>query len=178
MTLRAIHHAGLVVRDLDRSIYFYHDILGLPFANEPTPWFSGTQLEQGVGVPGATLRQVCFWVGEASTIELIEYGNRPDTSTRPVPNNYMGAAHVCFRVDDVRTKKAELEAKGVTFYTDVNVVDEGPLAGWRWVYFSDPDGLALEIVEIAYYLKDEREAASAEYLKTRPTLSEIQARLP
>ena len=177
MTLRAIHHAGLVVRDLDRSIYFYHDILGLPFYNEPTPWFSGPELEAGVGVPGGTLRQVCLWVGESSTMELIEYGNRPRTSTAPVPNNYMGAAHVCFRVDDVRATKAELEGKGVRFYTDVNVVDSGPLAGWRWVYFSDPDGMALELVEIAYYLKDERDAASAAYLQNRPALVDIEAAL-
>ena len=63
------------------------------------------------------------------------------------------------------------------FYTDVNVVDEGPLAGWRWVYFSDPDGLALELVEIAYYLEDEREAASAAYLRERPSLESIEANL-
>jgi glyoxylase I family protein len=176
VTLRAVHHVGLVVTDLDRSIYFYHDLLGLDFANEPTPWFSGTDLEVGVGVPGATLRQVSLWVGERSTMELIEYGNRPETSTSSVPNNHLGAAHVCFRVDDVHAKKAELEAKGVTFYSDVNVVDEGPLAGWRWVYFSDPDGLALELVEVAYYLKAERDAASAEYLRTRPSLEEVEAR--
>jgi hypothetical protein len=89
----------------------------------------------------------------------------------------MGAAHVCFLVDDVRAKKAELEAKGVQFYTDVNVVDEGPLAGWRWVYFSDPDGLALELVEIAYYLKEERDAAAAAYLRERPSLESIEAAL-
>jgi catechol 2,3-dioxygenase-like lactoylglutathione lyase family enzyme len=177
MTLRAIHHAGLVVRDLDRSIYFYHDILGLPFANEPTPWFTGPALEAGVGVPGAVLRQVSLWAGEHSTMELIEYRNRPESSAAPVPNSYMGAAHVCFKVDDVYAKKAELEASGVKFYSAVNVVDEGPLAGWRWVYFSDPDGLALELVEISYYLKEEREAASAEYLRTRPELEEIEARL-
>jgi len=52
--LQAVHHVGLVVSDLDRSIYFYHDLLGLPFANEPTPWFEGPALEKGVGVPGAT----------------------------------------------------------------------------------------------------------------------------
>jgi catechol 2,3-dioxygenase-like lactoylglutathione lyase family enzyme len=177
MTLRAIHHAGLVVRDLDRSIYFYHDILGLQFANEPTPWFAGPALEAGVGVPGAVLRQVSFWAGEHSTMELIEYRNRPESSAEPVPNNHLGAAHVCFRVDDVHAKKAELESKGVKFYSDVNVVDEGPLAGWRWVYFSDPDGLALELVEIAYYLKEQRAAASAEYLRTRPASAEIEARL-
>lgn len=171
MEIQAIHHAGLVVSDLDRSIYFYHDILGLPFANEPTPWFEGPDLERGVGVPGATLRQVCLWVGETSTMELIEYGNRPATSTRPIPNNHLGAAHICFRVEDIRASKAELESKGVTFYSDINVVDEGPLAGWRWCYFSDPDGLALELIEVAYYLKDEREANAAEYLRTRPALN-------
>jgi glyoxylase I family protein len=177
MTLKSIHHVGLIVKDLDRSIYFYHDVLGLQFANEPTPWFEGPELEVGVGVPGAKLRQVTLWVGENSTLELLEYANRPAQSTKPVPNNYMGAAHVCFEVDDVYAKKAELEAHGVTFYSDVNVVDDGPLAGWRWVYFSDPDGLALELNQIAYYLKDERDRASAEYLRTRPSLAEVEARL-
>ncbi len=175
--LKAVHHVGFVVRDLDRSIYFYHDTLGLPFANEPTPWFDGPELEKGVGVPEAKLRQVSLWVGEHSTMELIEYANRPKTSTESVPNNYLGAAHVCFKVDDIHATKAELEAKGVQFYSDVNVVDSGPLAGWRWVYFSDPDGLTLELVEVAYYLKDERDAASAEYLRTRPSLESIHARL-
>ncbi|WP_051103716.1 VOC family protein [Terracoccus sp. 273MFTsu3.1] len=168
--LQAVHHVGLVVTDLDRSIRFYHDVLGLPFANEPTPWFDGPDLEKGVGVPGARLRQVCFWAGEHSMMELIEYANRPVTSTRPIPNNHLGAAHVCFRVADVRATKADLEARGVTFYSDVNVVDSGPLAGWRWVYFSDPDGMALELVEVAYYLAEERAAAAAAYLLTRPPL--------
>jgi catechol 2,3-dioxygenase-like lactoylglutathione lyase family enzyme len=177
MQLKAVHHVGLVVRDLDRSIYFYHDLLGLPFANEPTEWFEGPDLEKGVGVPGAVLRQTSMWVGENSTMELIEYRNRPAESTRPIPNNHLGAAHVCFLVDDIAAKKAELESKGVEFYSSVNVVDEGPLAGWRWCYFSDPDGLALELVEIAYYLKEAREAAIADYLATRPSLAEIEARI-
>jgi glyoxylase I family protein len=177
MELQAVHHVGLVVKDLDRSIYFYHDVLGLPFANEPTPWFSGPELERGVGVPGATLRQTSLFVGEHSTMELIEYANRPPESTRSVPNNYLGAAHVCFKVENIEKKKAELEGQGVQFYSDVNVVDQGPLAGWRWCYFSDPDGLALELVEIAYYLEDERKAAIAAYLDTRPPLDEVEARL-
>jgi glyoxylase I family protein len=171
MELTAIHHAGLVVSDLDRSIYFYHDILGLPFANEPTPWFEGPELARGVGVPDAKLRQVSLWVGEHSTMELIEYANRPSTSVAPIPNHHLGAAHICFKVADIRASKAELESQGVTFNSDVNVVDEGPLAGWRWCYFSDPDGLTLELVEVAYYLRDEREANAAEYLRTRPVLS-------
>ncbi|HET7900255.1 MAG TPA: VOC family protein [Candidatus Nanopelagicales bacterium] len=176
LELQAVHHVGLVVKDLDRSIYFYHDVLGLPFANEPTPWFDGPELEKGVGVPGATLRQVSMWVGPNSTMELIEYGNRELDNPVP-PNNALAAAHVCFKVADINATKAELESRGVVFYSDVNVVDSGPLAGWRWCYFSDPDGLALELVEIAYYLKEEREAAAAEYVRTRESLADIEARL-
>jgi len=63
--------------------------------------------------------------------------------------------------------KTELEAKGVRFYSDVNAVDEGVLAGWRWVYFSDPDGNALELVEIAYTRPEERAVGIRTYLETR-----------
>ena len=41
------------------------------------------------------------------------------------------------------------------------------LAGWRWVYFRDPDGILLELVEIAYERPDERRAAIAAYEATR-----------
>ena len=46
--------------------------------------------------------------------------------------------------------------------------DEGVLAGWRWVYFDDPDGYPLELVEVAYYNADERERGMAAYLESRP----------
>jgi catechol 2,3-dioxygenase-like lactoylglutathione lyase family enzyme len=177
MQLAGVHHTGLVVRDLDRSIYFYHDLLGLPFANEPSPWFEGPGLDAGVRVPNARLRQVSLWCGPGAMVELIEYGDLSADMTQPYPNNTLGAGHLCFLVDDVRAAKAELEAKGVEFYTDVNVVDDGPLAGWRWVYFSDPDGLALELAEVAYYHKDEREANAAAYLRTRPSPADVEARL-
>ncbi|GAB3066276.1 VOC family protein [Pedococcus soli] len=177
ITIQAIHHVGLVVRDLDRSIWFYHDLLGLPFVNEPTPWFEGPELSVGVGVPGARLRQVSLLAGE-TIMELIEYAERPDGGPQPPPNNNLGAAHVCFKVADVAATKAELESHGVAFYSEVNVVDDGPLAGWRWVYFSDPDGLALELVEIAYYDEEARRLAAAEYLRSRPSKEQAESRVP
>ena len=45
--------------------------------------------------------------------------------------------------------------------------DEGVLAGWRWVYFEDPDVYPLELVEVAYYNDEERRAGIAEYLASR-----------
>lgn len=160
---KGMHHTGITVSDLERSIQFYHGILGLEFANEPTFVFSGEALEIGVGVPGGSLRQVSFWVGDGQ-IELLEYKTPPSPNSAPPPNNALGAAHAAFLVDDIHAVKAALEAKGVTFFSDVNVVDEGPLAGWRWAYFADPDGISLELVEVAYRKDEERAAAIAEYL--------------
>jgi catechol 2,3-dioxygenase-like lactoylglutathione lyase family enzyme len=164
--MRALHHVGITVRDLDASIRFYHDVLGLGFVNEPTPWFDGPELARGVGVPGAALRQVSLAAGDV-TLELLEYASPPTETTRPLLSNNLGASHFAFFVDDVYAKRAELEAKGIRFYSDVNVVDEGVLAGWRWVYFEGPDGYPLELVEVAYTCPEERAHGIAAYLASR-----------
>jgi catechol 2,3-dioxygenase-like lactoylglutathione lyase family enzyme len=161
-----MHHVGITVKDLDASIRFYHDILGLPFSNEPSPWFDSPELGPAVGVPGAALRQVSLLLGD-TMFELLEYRSPPSETSGPLGSNSLGASHVAFHVDDIEATKAELEAKGITFYSDVNRVDEGVLAGWRWCYFEDPDGYPLELVEVAYYNADERKAGVAAYLEER-----------
>ena len=164
--MKGLHHFGITVKDLDASIRFYHDVLGLPFLNEPSPWFEGEGLGVAVGVPGAALRQVSLKLGD-TMLELLEYKSPPSQTPGPLKSNSLGASHVGFLVDDIEAKKAELEAKGIEFYSDVNVVDEGVLAGWRWVYFEDPDGYALELVQVAYYNAEERQAGIAAYLASR-----------
>ena len=51
--VKGLHHVGITVKDLDASIRFYHDVLGLEFSNEPSLWFEGEGLGDAVGVPGA-----------------------------------------------------------------------------------------------------------------------------
>ena len=164
--MKGLHHVGITVKDLDASIRFYHDLLGLEFSNEPSPWFDAPDLGPAVGVPGAALRQVSLRLGE-TTLELLEYKSPPSETTGPLSSNSFGASHVAFLVDDIHEAKAELEAKGIEFYSDVNVVDDGVLAGWRWVYFQDPDGYPLELVEVAFYNDQERRAGIATYLASR-----------
>jgi catechol 2,3-dioxygenase-like lactoylglutathione lyase family enzyme len=162
--MNALHHVGITVADLDRAIAFYHGVLGLPLRSEPSPVFDDPALGGAVGVPGAALRQVNLALGE-TTLELLEYSSPPSPVDSPLPQNALGAQHVAFRVDDIRAAKARLEERGVEFFSDVNVVDDGVLAGWRWVYFSDPDGNALELVEVAYEHASERRAAARAYLE-------------
>ena len=80
--MRAQSHVGITVRDLDASVYFYHDLLGLEIATEPSPWFDGPELGHGVGVPGAALRQVCLRLGD-TMLELLEYRTPPSATAAP-----------------------------------------------------------------------------------------------
>ena len=167
--MRTMHHVGLGVRDLEASVAFYHDVLGLPFVVAPTGWFEGEHLQRALGVDGpASLRIAIFQVADGETwLELLEYRQPPSPSVRALPQNAVGAAHVAFLTDDIRARMAELQAKGVAFNSDVNVVDDGPLAGWRWVYFRDPDDHTLELVEVAYVHQEQRDRDIADYLATR-----------
>ena len=147
--MHGVHHTGIIVSDLERSIDFYHGVLGLEFANEPSPVFDDPALGDAVGVPGAALRQVTLRAGD-DQVELLEYLRPPSPISAPMPQHALGAHHVAFRVDDIHAKVQALQARGIEFLSDVNVVDEGVLAGWRWIYFTDPDGITLELVEVAY----------------------------
>ena len=164
--MKAVHHIGITVPHLDRAIDFYHRVLGLEFAYEPSPVFDHPELGPAVGVPGASLRQVCLHCGD-SLVELLEYTRPEPPNAAPLPPNGIGAAHLAFRVEDIERAKAELEAKGVEFLSPIQFVDDGVLAGWRWVYFRDPDGNTLELVEEAYQRPTERAAGIAAYKRRR-----------
>lgn len=156
--LKAFHHVGIVVKDLDQSIDFYHNTLGLEFASEPSPWT--------VGIKGASLRHARLKLAD-TVIELLEFGASNQVADTPTPWYASGVFHFAFQVDDIERTRRALAAKGVTFLSDVNVVDKGTLAGWRWTYFADPDGYNIELVELAYAREDERRNGISAYVTSR-----------
>lgn len=134
-----VHHTGITVSDLDRSVAFY-ERLGFEVAERIEE--EGEEVERGVGVPGAKLR-VAMLEGPNSRLELIEY-LQPSDGPPPHPNNGIGAAHVCLEVEDVDAAVAELREQGIEFLTDP-ITHE---AGIRWVYAKDPDGITAELLEV------------------------------
>jgi catechol 2,3-dioxygenase-like lactoylglutathione lyase family enzyme len=134
-----VHHTGITVSDLDRSVAFY-ERLGFEVAERIEE--EGEEVERGVGVPGAKLR-VAMLEGPNSRLELIEY-LQPSDGPAPHPNNGIGAAHVCLEVEDVDAAVAELREQGIQFLTDP-ITHE---AGIRWVYAKDPDGITAELLQV------------------------------
>jgi catechol 2,3-dioxygenase-like lactoylglutathione lyase family enzyme len=164
--MRGLHHTGIIVSDLERSIEFYAGVLGLEMWTEPSPVFDDPSLGEALGVPGAALRMVTFRVGDG-ILELLEYSAPPSPVDAPLPQNALGSHHVAFRVEDIEATYTELTAKGVRFIAPPQAIDEGVLAGWRWAYFTDPDGITLELVEIAYNRPEEERRAGLEGWRAR-----------
>jgi catechol 2,3-dioxygenase-like lactoylglutathione lyase family enzyme len=165
--MRGLHHTGIIVSDLERSIDFYADVLRLEMLTEPSPVFDAPELGEALGVAGAALRMATFRVGD-DTLELLEYSAPPSPVDAPLPQNAIGSHHVALLVDDIQATYDKLAARGVKFLSAPNAIDEGVLQGWRWVYFTDPDGITLELVEVAYQRDEgERRAAVENYLAAR-----------
>ena len=85
-----------------------------------------------------------------------------------------GAPHLAFQVASVTESKTALEAKGIWFLRNVNLVGEGILAGGRWTYFSDPGGYPIELIEVAFTREEEHRKGIAAFLlsKGHPSLDD------
>jgi lactoylglutathione lyase len=112
--------AGLFVEDMETSISFYRDVLGLPLLGKGDGW---AHLDAGNG----------------ALVELIAGGVASREPKRPDRQPIV----LGLRVVDLDSAIAELKQKGVTLLSDV-----GEYEATRWAHFSDPEGNRLEIKQV------------------------------
>ena len=141
--IERVHHHSIIVADLEKSVKFYQDMLGLKLLYILES--RGEEVSKGVGVKEAHLKIAVLHVGE-DTIELIQYVTPKGEPYNRMPCD-IGNMHIAFRVSDVHSMYNELKEKGIKFNNPPITIKEGPMKGWIWVYFSDPDGAQLEFVE-------------------------------
>lgn len=140
-----VHHIGIPVSDMERSLKFYQDILGLEFVFVAEG--SGPEISEAVGVPDAHLKFAFLKTGN-TIVELLQY-LQPEGKPYDRMNCDVGACHVAFEVADIDEAYQRLQAQGINFNAPPLHVEEGPLAGCAFAYFPDPDGVQLEIFETA-----------------------------
>lgn len=145
-------HSGISVKSLEVSIPFYRDILGLELVKREPPKDSRADK---LGVPGARIQIAVFNVPNSdASLELIEYLNPPSPNEYGAPVNALGSVHIAFQVDDIASIMERMIAAGVKFTcNEYEHITEGPLAGWKWIYFKDPDGTNMELIEVTDQFK-------------------------
>ncbi len=138
-------HVGLQVSDLDRSIAYYRDVIGLRALERLVR--DDAYLKVVVGYPGVTLDVGLLEEPASGTLlELLQYRGTHGTPIDPQTAN-PGTAHVCFEVDDVDAVHARAIAAGHGAVNAPVTPTAGRWVGGRSVYLLDPDGIRVELVQ-------------------------------
>lgn len=124
--LKSVHHLGITVSDLEKSIQFYQK-LGFRVLRK----YSNPKEE----VDGAYLKL------KGQTVELIK-PNSPKFIPDFTNLQYIGIKHIAFGVHDIDAASNRLRMEGI-------LIGEPELggSGHMFVHFSDPDGIGLELYE-------------------------------
>jgi catechol 2,3-dioxygenase-like lactoylglutathione lyase family enzyme len=149
-----IRRLTILVRDMDRSLALYRDVLGLKVNYDANIRVSGVALP--AGVPGNMTRLVLLngndpWIG---WIGLMQYTD-PPLPEAPLPERLGPGGHVLVTNTDDAVKRCEMAKKvpGVRFTADARLQTYegrggGPPIRVMGCNFFDPDGTFIELNQI------------------------------
>ncbi|SEN21376.1 methylmalonyl-CoA epimerase [Lihuaxuella thermophila] len=101
---RKISHIGIAVQNLEASIKWYQDVLGLPFEGIET-------------VESEHVRVAFFTIGE-SRIELLEPTSEESAIAKFLARHGEGIHHIAFEVNGLTERLQQLSEKGVRLIHD------------------------------------------------------------
>jgi glyoxylase I family protein len=127
LNLKGLHHVAIICSNYTLSKHFYTEILGLKILQEVF------RLERNS-------YKLDLAVNGVYQIELFSFPDPPERLSHPEGK---GLRHLAFEVDNLSVSVAELTKKGII--TEEIRIDE--YSGKRFVFFSDPDGLPIELYE-------------------------------
>ncbi len=143
--VQGLHHVGISVADLPRSIAFWERLLAAPARDRRM--LEGPGLGTLVGYDGVRVDSCWFDLPGGVALELVGYLDRPEAPYDP-GTAHPGNVHVCLQVEDMATAHAHALACGARPVSPAPIeVPAGPKAGTRVAYVRDPDGITLELVQ-------------------------------
>ena len=125
-----IDHIGIAVKNLDETLNFYENILGLKSTGEEVVE------EQKV--------KVAFLPIGDTEVELLESTEEDGPIAKYIAKNGQGVQHIAYKVDDIEKAIAEMKEKGV------RMIDEVPRygAGGAKIAFCHPKSTYGVLIEL------------------------------
>lgn len=127
MKLNKIHHIAIICSDYEASKLFYTEILDLKIINEVY-----REERQSFKLDLA--------LNNIYQIELFSFPEPPARSSFP---EACGLRHLAFEINDIESAFEELKLKGIA----AEAIRTDEYTGKRFFFFSDPDGLPVELYE-------------------------------
>ena len=125
MRLRGLHHVTAICRDLERTIAFYRDVLGLGIVHD------------GPSDDDPDARHVWFGTPDGSLLSFMQYPQLPDGVV-----GVGSTHHFALRIDSYEELQAWSDyLRG----RDVSCTDPINRGAFHSVYLQDPDGHVVEI---------------------------------
>ena len=136
--IKSMNHVGLSVTDMQRSLQFYRDYLGMEELMSLD--ISDDRIGRVIGIEGAKCKIVHLKLDQ-TILELFEYKNpRGEKFASKMRQCDIGFSHIGFEVNDIHRHIEELKQMGVEMLGETVEFRPGV-----WVaYFRGPDG---EVVE-------------------------------
>ena len=144
--VKGFWHVGLSVADVERSIAFYRDGLGLEVRSRGEISAAGPEVW---GAEPDARGDVVFlgFPGGPDVIELVRIAGVAQRDASSPPWDH-ASAHVCLETDDLTALFAHMTSLGYRARSQRPVpLPSGVLRGGRAVYFIDPDGFHVEVVQ-------------------------------
>ena len=126
--LKSIHHIAIICSDYQRSKSFYTDILGF-------------KIDREVFREQRNSYKLDLSLNGKYCIELFSFPNPPARLSRP---EALGLRHIAFKVDNIEDAIAYFQTKGI----ELESIRVDEFTGKRFTFFSDPDGLPIELYEV------------------------------
>jgi catechol 2,3-dioxygenase-like lactoylglutathione lyase family enzyme len=143
----AADHTGITVSNLERSLAFWHDVLGFELLH--TAHQKGELAQEITGVAGAEIKLAVLRAPGGHKIELLEYLAPVDRKRADIRPCDVGSMHVALLVRDLDAVLERIAASDWKAAGKPQMLQSGPNAGKRVVYVRDPDGTTIELMQIA-----------------------------
>ena len=144
MNATGVSHIAVCVRDLDESLKFYRDILGMTVVVDRVQDTATGGLPHVYAHHRATRRQAILSYGEGAIPTLVMTTHPGDNAAgAPIKLDQVGISHISFTVPDVKALADELISKGAAL--------AGPMDGFTnangevsSIFVYGPDGILVQ----------------------------------
>ena len=147
-----LHHVAIAVKDMESSIAFYRDALGLSIFQDEV--ISGLDVETGLMEKGARVRMVLLADEVGNMIELLGWQSPPVRERPPEHLRFTstGLVEVCFMVSDLDKVEENLARGGYSFRNPVwrfgSDLESYGGAEAKIRYVVDPNGVQVELMQV------------------------------